>query len=69
MPKLSNSGAHEGKRGRVLAIYTAILIGSTPIGSLFFGWVGHAIGTTNALLADAGRAGAGAALTAIRARL
>ncbi|RPH40742.1 MAG: MFS transporter, partial [Burkholderiales bacterium] len=60
--------ASEETRGRVLAIYTAMFIGSTPIGSLFFGWVGQAIGAANALLAGAALAGAGAALTAVRAR-
>jgi MFS family permease len=60
--------APEDKRGRVLAIYTAMFIGSTPIGSLFFGWVGQAIGAAHALLAGAALAGAGAALTAVRAR-
>jgi MFS family permease len=58
----------DGKRGRVLAIYTAMFIGATPLGSLFFGWVGEALGAANALLAGAALAAAGAALTAWRAR-
>jgi MFS family permease len=56
----------DDKRGRVLAIYTAMFIGATPLGSLFFGWVGQAIGAANALLCGAALAGAGAALTAAR---
>jgi predicted MFS family arabinose efflux permease len=58
----------DDKRGRVLAIYTAMFIGATPLGSLFFGWVGQAIGAAHALLAGAALAAAGAASTAWRAR-
>ena len=58
----------DDKRGRVLAIYTAMFLGATPFGSLFFGWVGQAIGAANAFLAGAALAGAGAVLTAVRAR-
>jgi predicted MFS family arabinose efflux permease len=58
----------DDKRGRVLAIYTAMLIGATPLGSLFFGWLRQAIGAAHALLAGAALAAAGAAPTAWRAR-
>jgi predicted MFS family arabinose efflux permease len=58
----------DDKRGRVMAIYTAMFIGATPLGSLFFGWVGQAIGAANALLAGAALAGAGAAASAWRRR-
>jgi len=60
--------APDGSRGRVLAIYTAMFIGATPLGALFFGWVGQFAGAANALLAGAVLAGAGAAATAWRAR-
>jgi MFS family permease len=58
----------DDRRSRVLAIYTAMFIGATPVGSLFFGWVGQAIGAADALLAGALVAGAGAAFTASRMR-
>jgi MFS family permease len=58
----------DDKRGRVLAIYTAMFIGATPLGSLFFGWVGQSVGAANALLAGAALAAAGAAASAWRAR-
>ena len=58
----------DDKRGRVLAIYTAMFIGATPLGSLFFGWVGQWAGAANALLAGATLAAAGAVATAWRAR-
>ena len=59
----------DDKRGRVLAIYTAMFIGATPLGSLFFGWCGQALGAANALLAGAALAAAGAGLTGWRARI
>ncbi len=34
----------DDKRGRMLAICTAMSIGATPLGSLFFGRLGQAIG-------------------------
>jgi MFS family permease len=58
----------DDKRGRVLAIYTAMFIGSTPLGSLALGALGQAIGAAHALLAGAALAAAGAAATAWRAR-
>lgn len=38
-------GAEPGYRGRVLAVYTLIMQGSTPVGALFTGWVisGHGV--------------------------
>lgn len=60
--------APEDRRGRILSIYTAMFIGATPLGSLFFGAIGQHLGATRALLAGAALAGAGAVLTAIRAR-
>ncbi len=52
-------GADPGYRGRVLAVYTLIMQGSTPVGALFTGWLisGHGVrmslwlGGTVALLA------------------
>lgn len=58
----------DDKRGRVLAIYTAMFIGATPLGSLFFGWVGQGIGAAHALLAGAAVAGSGALMTGLRNR-
>ncbi|MBK8764330.1 MAG: MFS transporter, partial [Burkholderiaceae bacterium] len=40
----------DDKRGRVMAIYTAMFIGATPLGSLFFGQVGQWTGASGALL-------------------
>lgn len=56
----------EHDRGRTMAIYTAMFIGSTPLGSLFFGWVGQQVGAPGALLAGAACAGAGTLLAALR---
>lgn len=58
----------DDKRGRVLAIYTAMFIGSVPLGSLFFGWVGQWTGAADALLAGAAVAGLGAVATLLRRR-
>ncbi len=58
----------DDKRGRVLALYTAMFIGATPIGSLFFGWLGHWVGASGALLAGAVVGLGGAILTAWRMR-
>jgi len=58
----------DDKRGRVLAIYTAMFIGSVPLGSLFFGWVGQWTGAANALLAGSAIAGLGAVATLLRRR-
>jgi predicted MFS family arabinose efflux permease len=56
------------KRGRVLAIYTAMFLGATPFGSLAFGQLGQSIGAGNALLAGGLIAMAGVVLTAFRMR-
>jgi MFS family permease len=58
----------DDKRGRVMAIYTAMFIGATPLGSLAFGQLGSWIGASGALLAGASLGLAGAALTAWRRR-
>ena len=58
----------DDKRGRVMAIYTAMFIGATPLGSLFFGQVGQWTGAAGALLGGAALALAGALLTAWRMR-
>jgi MFS family permease len=58
----------DDKRGRVMAIYTAMFIGATPLGSLFFGQLGAWVGAPDALLAGAVLGLAGAALTAWRQR-
>lgn len=43
----------DDKRGRVLAIYTAMFIGATPIGSLFYGQLGQWIGASASLFSGA----------------
>jgi MFS family permease len=58
----------DDKRGRVMAIYTAMFIGATPLGSLAFGQLGSWIGASGALLAGAALGLLGAALTAWRRR-
>lgn len=58
----------DDKRGRVLALYTAMFIGATPIGSLVFGQIGHYAGAAKALLAGALLSGLGAGLTAWKMR-
>ena len=58
----------DDKRGRVMAIYTSMFIGATPLGSLFFGQVGHWTGASGALLGGAVFGLAGALLTAWRMR-
>ena len=37
-------------RGRVMSIYTLVFIGTTPVGSLFVGWVATIAGTANTML-------------------
>jgi MFS family permease len=58
----------DDKRGRVLAIYTAMFIGAQPLGSLFFGQIGQFIGASNALFAGSLVGLAGAMLLAWRMR-
>jgi MFS family permease len=43
----------DDKRGRVLALYTAMFIGGTPLGSLIFGQLGQFIGAAPALFTGA----------------
>jgi MFS family permease len=58
----------DARRGRVIAIYTAMFLGATPIGSLAFGQLGQWIGATNVLTVGAVIALAGAAATPLRMR-
>jgi len=37
-------------RGRVMSIYTLVFIGTTPVGSVFVGWVATVAGTANTML-------------------
>ena len=41
----------ESMRGRVMALYTMIFLGSTPIGSPTIGWIGEVFGARWSLLA------------------
>jgi predicted MFS family arabinose efflux permease len=50
-------------RGRVFALYTAILMGATPIGSPLIGWIGSTFGAPQAMLTGATAAIAAAALS------
>ena len=58
----------DDKRGRVMALYTAMFIGATPIGSLIWGQFGQYFGAANVLLAGAVFSLAGAALSAWQMR-
>jgi predicted MFS family arabinose efflux permease len=58
-------GSDPGLRGRVMAIYLAIALGSTPIGAPIVGWVADAFGPRWAL-AVAAVAGIAAALVGRR---
>ena len=58
----------DDKRGRVLALYTAMFIGATPLGSLVFGQIGRFTGASGALLAGAITSAVGAGLTAWKMR-
>jgi MFS family permease len=58
----------DDKRGRVLALYTAMFIGGTPLGSLIFGQLGQMIGASQALFAGAVLAMVGLVWTAWRSR-
>jgi MFS family permease len=56
-------------RGRVIAVYVTVFVGSTPIGGLLFGGIAGAFGTATALLAGGAIAtvvGAGALLVGWR---
>jgi MFS family permease len=54
----------DDRRSRVMAIYTAMFLGATPIGSLAFGKLGHWIGAANGLTVGAALALIGAAASA-----
>ena len=58
----------DDKRGRVLALYTAMFIGATPLGSLVLGQIGHFTGAAEALLGGALLSAFGAGLTAWKMR-
>lgn len=47
-----NSGAHV--RGRVMALYTMIFLGGTPVGAPVVGWVGEVLGARWTLLLGGG---------------
>lgn len=53
----------DDKRGRVLALYTAMFIGATPIGSLVLGYIGQWTGAAEALLIGSAIGLAGVAMT------
>ncbi len=57
----------EDKRGRVMAIYTAMFIGAVPLGSVVLGWLGERIGATHAMLWGAAACAIGA-IGLLRAR-
>jgi predicted MFS family arabinose efflux permease len=44
-------GSDADHRGRVMALYTLILQGSTPLGALLVGWLAQHLGARAALLA------------------
>jgi MFS family permease len=41
-------------RGRVMALYMTVLMGGTPIGSPFIGWVGQEFGARYSLIVGGG---------------
>lgn len=45
---------HETMRGRVMALYSMIFMGATPIGSPFIGWVGETLGARWSILVGGG---------------
>ena len=53
-------GAEVGKSGRVMALYSVVFLGSTPIGAPLVGWLSEAYDPRAALLLAAS-AGIGAA--------
>ncbi|MBI5141133.1 MAG: MFS transporter [Nitrospirae bacterium] len=55
-------------RGRVMSIYTALFLGTFPVGALLIGGVSHFIGVTNAVLASGVICLAVVSLIFIRAR-
>ncbi|WP_428838385.1 MFS transporter [Streptomyces osmaniensis] len=57
-------GSDPGYRGRVMALYTLILQGSTPLGALLIGWLAQQLGARAGLLAG-GLVSVGAAVVAL----
>jgi MFS family permease len=51
-------------RGRVMALYSVVFLGSTPIGGPLSGWLGEAVSPRASLLVG-GLAGLGVALAAV----
>ena len=47
-------GIEPTMRGRVMALYMTVLMGGTPIGSPFIGWVGQAFGARYSLIVGGG---------------
>jgi MFS family permease len=60
-------GTDSAMRGRVMAIYLAIAMGTTPLGAPIVGWVADVAGARWALVVGAA-AGLGAALLGVLAR-
>jgi MFS family permease len=59
--QLHSSAAY---RGRIMALWVFVYIGSTPIGTIITGWITAAGGPRTALLVGAGACLAGAAMAA-----
>ncbi|MDA2812981.1 MFS transporter [Nocardiopsis sp. RSe5-2] len=57
-------GADPRMRGRVMALFTMFMMGSTPLGAPLLGVVADAVGARGALLAGAGAAAAGVLIAA-----
>jgi MFS family permease len=54
-----------GMRGRVMALYSVVFLGSTPIGAPLVGWLAEVAGPRSGLLAGAAAAGVAAVLARI----
>jgi MFS family permease len=52
-------------RGRVMAIYMTIVMGGTPLGAPFIGWIGEELGARWTLVVGGGLVLAGVALAAL----
>ncbi len=52
-------------RGRVMALYSIVFLGSTPIGAPLVGWLAEAAGPRAGLVAGAGAALLAAAIAAL----
>ena len=66
---LKQLNASAAYRGRIMALWVYVFIGTTPIGSVITGWIITAAGARAAFLVGAGSCAAAAALAAcVRAR-